>query len=71
MDKTCKTCRWWGKEVANDAMEFFVGMRQCECPNTPAMLGIDHDRMEDVQSGEVATDPDFGCIHHEEQVQGN
>jgi hypothetical protein len=66
VSNTCKTCRWWGESVPRDLMEEFSGMRLCTCPK-PGMYGVDHDRMEDPRNGDVATNPDFGCVLHEER----
>ena len=69
MDRTCKTCKWWGDE------DNFNGDRSCS--NT-AFCEDDsnrgHDRARTDQcvycyseGGGMDTGPDFGCIHHKEK----
>ena len=58
---TCDTCRWWGKET--DEPE----MREC---NAAIGLNDSNDGFgvangEPFNSGNVATQAKFGCIHHE------
>lgn len=61
----CQTCLWWGAEVRRDLMDYFAGMRLCNCPK-PGMSGVDHVPAPRIfHPVAVATNPDFGCIHHE------
>lgn len=69
--KTCSTCKWWGTEWD------MIPWRSCERPmnrNGATALkwecsrdGAGIHNGEPYNSGSLATGPDFGCIHHEQE----
>ena len=63
---TCKTCKWWGPNRNDKAIEAVIGA--CFCPrlmatsmqvcDEPMSAGAD-------EGGHILTGQDFGCVHWE------